>query len=53
MTDVTEQALEYMVGGIMFCLAIVMLLWLHNGFMQLTEVVGTSPERVILFEEKG
>ncbi|MBR6538172.1 MAG: hypothetical protein IKT67_13325 [Lachnospiraceae bacterium] len=53
MTDMTEHALEYVVGGILFCIAIVMLLWLHSSFVHLTKAVGTSPERVILFEKKG
>jgi len=53
MTDVAEHALEYVVYGIIFCIATTMLLWLHGSFVQLIEVVGTVPERVILFEKEG
>lgn len=53
MTDGTEQALEYVAGGILFCIAVSMLLWLNTAFLQQMEVLGRAPERLILFEQKG
>ncbi len=53
MTEGTEQTLEYAFSGVLFCMAIAMLLWMHSAFMQQAETVGSSPERVILFEREG
>lgn len=53
MTDVTEHGLEYMFYGILFCIATMMLLWLHGNFIQLLQAVGTTPEQTIMFEKKG
>lgn len=53
MTEGTEHALEYAVGGCLFCMAIAMLLWLHGALMQQTKVFGKEPEYVILFEQEG
>lgn len=53
MTEGTEHALEYACSGVMFCMAIAMLLWLHSAFMRQAEVIGRTPERVTMFEQKG
>ena len=53
MTEGTEHMLEYVVSGVLFCMAIALLLRLHGAFMQQAEVIGNVPERVILFEQKG
>lgn len=53
MTEGTEHSLEYVVSGLLFCMAIVILLWLHGAFMQQAKEIGNTPERVILFEQKG
>ncbi len=53
MTEGTEHALEYAFSGVIFCMAFGMLLWLHSAFMRQAEVIGITPERVIMFEEEG
>ena len=53
MTEGTEHALEYVVSGVLFCMAIAVLLWLHGAFMLQARTIGDTPERVILFEQKG
>lgn len=53
MTEGTEHSLEFAVSGLLFCMALAMLLWLHNAFLKQTEVIGTAPERLILMEQEG
>ena len=53
MSDGTEHALEYAVAGVLFCMAIGVLLWLHGAFMQQVQATGNEPERLILFETEG
>ena len=53
MTDSTEHALEAVVAGSLFCMAIVVLLWLHGAFMQQIQRFGDFPERLILMECEG
>lgn len=53
MTDGTEHALEYVLSGVLFCMALTMLLWLHGAFTKQTEVIGDTPDRIILFEQEG
>ena len=53
MTEGMEHALEYAVAGVLFCMAIAMLLWLHGAFVQQMQVLGREPERLILFEREG
>lgn len=53
MTEGTEYSLEFAVSGLLFCMAIAMLLWLHRGFLQQTEAIGAAPERLILMEREG
>ena len=53
MTDGTEHALETVTAGVLFCMAIALLLGLHNAFVQQTKVLGTAPERLILLEQEG
>ena len=53
MTEGIEHALEYVVAGAIFCMAIAMLLLLHAAFVSQAKTIGKTPERVILFEQKG
>ncbi len=53
MTEGTEQALEYACSGVLFCMAVVILVWLHGAWMRQAQVMGNAPERVIMFEQKG
>ena len=53
MTDGGEHALEYVVSGVLFCMAMAMLLWMHGAFMKQAEMVGHTPERMILYEQEG
>lgn len=51
MTEGTEHALELVSGGVLFCMAIWMLLILHTSFVRQTESMYRMPECIILFEE--
>ena len=51
MSESTERALEHMVAGILFCTAIMMLLWLHSAFLKQIQQAGRQPERLILVEQ--
>ncbi|MBR2408239.1 MAG: hypothetical protein IKB07_04710 [Lachnospiraceae bacterium] len=53
MTDSTEHGIEAIVSGILFCMAFLMLLGLHEAFLRQLQVAGKEPERLILFEETG
>ena len=53
MTEGTEQVLEYVASGVLFCMAIAMLLWIHGAFLKQVEEIGNVPDRVILYEQKG
>lgn len=53
MTEGTELAMEQAAAGVMFCLAISLLLLLHMALEQQTERLGAMPEQLILFEETG
>lgn len=51
MSESTEHALEYMLGGALFCMAITMMIWLHGTFLQQVQMAGRAPERLILAEQ--
>ncbi len=51
MTEGIEQAIETAAAGILFCIAMTMLLLLHTAFCKQSEIIGKTPERLILFEE--
>lgn len=51
MTEGTEHALEHIVGGILFGIAISMLLWFHGTAQGQLQVLGKEPERLILFQQ--
>ncbi len=51
MTDGIERAIESVFAGVLFCIALGMMLWLHGAFMQSLDIVGKEPEQLILFEE--
>lgn len=53
MTEGTEHALEYMTAGVLFCMGLFMVLWLHKSFMQQVNMLGNMPKRTILFEQGG
>ena len=53
MTDSTERGLEAILAGILLCMALVMLLGLHEAFLAQLRVTGREPARLILFEEAG
>ena len=40
MTDGVEHALEYVVSGVLFCMAMAMLLWMHGAFMKQAEMLA-------------
>lgn len=50
MTESTERAMEYAFAGILFCMALSILLRLHGTVMQQMKVLGKDPERVIFLE---
>ena len=52
MSESTERALEHMMAGILFCMAILMLLWLHSTFLIRIQQTGRQPERLILAEQR-
>lgn len=51
MTESIEHALENMVAGVLFCTAIVMLIWLHGTFLKQVQLAGKTPERLIMAEQ--
>lgn len=51
MSENIEHALEHMVAGLFFCMAIAMLLWLHGTFLQQVRVVGRYSERLVMLEQ--
>ncbi|MBQ8800003.1 MAG: hypothetical protein IJZ55_10600 [Lachnospiraceae bacterium] len=53
MTEGIEHALEVAFSGVLFCGAVILLLWLHGAFCKQLECVGICPEQMILFEESG
>ncbi len=53
MTEGTEHSLEYVISGLLFCVALAMLLWLHGAFLRQAQVIGNEPERLILMEQEG
>ena len=53
MTEGIEHALEYVLGGVLFCMAIVILLQLHGAFLKQIHMLGRTPEQLILFEQEG
>lgn len=53
MTEGTEHALEAAFSGVLFCGAVILLLCLHGAFCGQLECVGTLPEQMILFEDRG
>ncbi|MBQ9767629.1 MAG: hypothetical protein IJW37_05970 [Lachnospiraceae bacterium] len=53
MTEGTEQAIETMAAGVLFCMAITMLLLLHTATCRQTAYLGRWPEQLVLFEDTG
>lgn len=53
MTEGTELAIETMAGGMLFCMALAVLLLLHTAFVKQVSTLGKTPEKLILFEEAG
>ncbi len=51
MTEGIEQAMEYIVGGILFGIALSLLLWFHRAADGQLQVLGKEPERLILLEQ--
>lgn len=51
MNESTEHALEYALSGVLFCMAIALMIWLHGTYLQQLQVVGRVPERLILAEQ--
>jgi len=53
MTEGIEHSLEFVFAGVLFCMSIAMLVWLHGAFMRQVQIIGRVPERLILLEESG
>lgn len=53
MTESIEHALEYVLGSVLFCMAVILLLRLHGRFLEQMYIFGEQPEQLILFEQKG
>ena len=53
MTQGMEHTMEAIFAGIIFCMAVVVLLWLHGAFMGQIHRFGDVPERLILTEDEG
>lgn len=53
MTEGVEQGLEMAFAGLLFSMAIALLLWMHGAFLHQAQKIGSTPERLILMEEKG
>lgn len=53
MTEGTEQAIETIAAGVLFCMAITMLLLLHTTVGRQTKHLGQLPEQLVLFEDTG
>lgn len=53
MTEGAEHGMEAVFAGILFCMAVAVLLWLHGAFMGQISRLGDSPERLILTEYEG
>ena len=51
MSESIEHALEHAVAGVLFCIAVAMLLWLHGTFVRQIKLTGKSPERLIMAEQ--
>ena len=51
MTEGIEQAIEHIVGGILFGTALLLLLWFHAVTEEQLQMLGKEPERLILFEQ--
>ena len=51
MSESIEHALEHVVAGVLFCIAIAMLFWLHSTFLQQVQLTGRTSERLILTEQ--
>lgn len=51
MSESIEHAMEYIVAGVLFCVAIAMLLLLHGMFLNQVRVTGKSSDRLIMIEQ--
>ena len=51
MSENTEQALEHVTAGILFCTAVAMLVWLHGTFLQQILLTGIGSEQLIMAEQ--
>lgn len=52
MTEGVERAVEHVIAGILFCVAIGLLLWLHGTLVQQTTVFGTDAGRLLVSERE-
>lgn len=53
MTDATEQAMEAISGGILFCIAVTIVLLLHSTYLQGVKEIQNPEQKVILYEEES
>lgn len=53
MTEGTELAIETVTAGVLFCMAITMLLLLFTVCSKQWKVQEAMPEHIIMFEEAG
>lgn len=51
MSESIEHAMEYIVAGVLFCVAIAMLLLLHGMFLDQVRVTGKASDRLIMIEQ--
>lgn len=51
MSENMEYALEHVIAGVLFCMAVAMLLWLHGVFLQQVSFAGRASEQLILVEQ--
>lgn len=51
MSESIEHGLEHTVAGVLFCMAIAMMFWLHSTFLQQVRMTGRSSERLIMVEQ--
>lgn len=52
MTEGVERATEHVIAGILFCMAITLLLWFHGTLVQQTGVFGKDAGRLIISERE-
>lgn len=53
MTEGTEHAIETIAASVLFCMAITMVLLVHDAVCRQTAYLGRRPEQLILLEDTG